>query len=77
MVAAIGGPKTNYVERDRSWRWSGEPEQRGSPLDLPVEPPNLAHVFRIPDIIRRVGGTTAAMGTFFLEPYQRGRQPHR
>ena len=27
MAAAIGGPKTDYVERDRSWRWSGEPER--------------------------------------------------
>ena len=26
MAAAISGPKTDYVERDRSWRWSGEPE---------------------------------------------------
>ena len=26
MASAISGPKTDYVERDRSWRWSGEPE---------------------------------------------------
>ena len=26
MATAIDGPKTDYVERDRSWRWSGEPE---------------------------------------------------
>ena len=69
-------PKTDYVERDRSWRWSGEPEQRGSQLDLPVEPPNLARVFWIPDIIRG-WGTMAVTGTFFLGPYRGGRQPHR
>ena len=47
MTAAISGPKTDYMERDRSWRWSGEPEQQGSPLDLPVEPLNLAHIFQV------------------------------
>ena len=55
MATAIGGPKTDYVERVRSWRWSGEPEQRGSLLDLPVEPLNLARIFQIPDIIREWG----------------------
>ena len=48
-------PKTDYVERDRSWRWSREPEQWGSPLDLLVEPPNPAHIFQKPDVIRGVG----------------------
>ena len=43
------------MDRDRSWRWSGKPEQRGSPLDLPVEPPNLACIFQIPDVIRGWG----------------------
>ena len=33
-----------------------EPEQRGSPLDLPVEPLNLTHIFQIPDIIKGGGG---------------------
>ena len=55
MAAAISGPKTNYVERDRSWRWSEEPKQRGSLLDLLVEPLNLAHIFWIPDVIRGWG----------------------
>ena len=27
-----------------------EPEQLGSPLDLPVGPLNLAHIFQIPDV---------------------------
>ena len=55
MTTAIDGPKTDYVERVRSWRWSVEPERRGSPLDLPVEPLNLTHIFQIPDIKRGVG----------------------
>ena len=76
MAAAIGGPKTDYVQRDRSQRWSGEPKQQGSPLELPVEPLNLAHIFQIPDIIRG-GGTTAVMGTFVLGQFCWGRQPHQ
>ena len=48
-----------------------EPEQQGSPLDLPVEPLNLAHIFQIPDV-KGVWGATAVMGTFFLVPYQGG-----
>ena len=59
MTAAISGPKTNYMERDWSWRWSEEPKWQGSPLDLPVEPPNLAHIFQIPDVTRRVGNTSS------------------
>ena len=38
------------LERVGSWRWSVEPERRGSPLDLLVGPPNLAPIFRIPDV---------------------------
>ena len=30
-------------------------EQQGSPLDLLVEPPNPAHIFQKPDVIRGVG----------------------
>ena len=45
MATAISGPETNHVERVRGWRWSVEPERQGSPLDLPVGPPNLAHIF--------------------------------
>ena len=44
MTTAISGPETNNVERVR--RWSVEPEQRGSPLDLPAEPLNLARTFQ-------------------------------
>ena len=51
--------------------WSKEPEQQGSPLDLLVEPPNLARIFQIPDIIRGWGGgTKVVMGNFFLGPYR-------
>ena len=38
MTTAISGPETNNVERVMSWRWSVEPEQQGSPLDLLVGP---------------------------------------
>ena len=27
LLPSADGPKTDYVEGDRSWRWSGEPEQ--------------------------------------------------
>ena len=68
MATAISGPETDNVERVRSWRWSVEPERRGSPLDLPVGPPNLARIFQIPDV-KGGGGATAVLGTFFLGPY--------
>ena len=71
LSPTISGPETNYVERDRSWRWSGEPEQQGSPLDLPVEPLNPAHKFQIPDVIRG-GGTMAVTGTFVPGSYWQG-----
>ena len=33
----------SVAPRPTMWRGIGEPDQQGSPLDLPVEPPNLAH----------------------------------
>ena len=45
MATAFCGLKTDYVERVMSWRWSVESERQGSPLDLPVEPLNLARIF--------------------------------
>ena len=46
MTTAISGPETDNMERARNWRWSVEPEQRGSPLDLPAGPLNLARTFQ-------------------------------
>ena len=50
----------SVAPRPTMWRGIGagdgaESPSDGSPLDLPVEPPNLARVFQIPDIIRGVG----------------------
>ena len=46
MATAVSGPETTNMERVRSWRWSVEPEQQGSPLDLLAGPPNLVHTLQ-------------------------------
>ena len=75
MATAISGPKTDYVERDRSWRWSREPERRGSPLDLLVEPPNLARIFQIPDIINGCGECNGSNGNLLPGTISKGDNP--
>ena len=65
MTAAIGGPKTDCVERDRSWR-ARAMKKSTRPAGETSEP--CSH---IPDTryYKGVGGTMAIMGTFFLGPY--------
>ena len=59
-VGGVLQPLPLVAPRPTMWTGIGagdgaESEQRGSPLDLPVEPPNLACIFQIPDIIRGWG----------------------
>ena len=52
-VGGVLRPLPSMAPRPTIWR--GEPERRGSPLDPPVEPPNLTRVFQIPEVIRGWG----------------------